>query len=409
MSRQLLSLVVAIVAGTSATALADDAVVTAMDEAQFVAALEAADPRFERLHAEVGVAKAEVALEGARPNPSVSFDREALFPDGGSAATHYARVLWPLDLSGRRGRRMAGARTATAAVAADADAARVALVLDGLRVFTEAAYARQEVALSRAERATLARVVDAVRKRASAGAASGYDLQRFELELAAYDDRIASAETRLLELRAQVAALVGRPAESIDAASALALPALPAPLDDVLAERGDYRAAKLRARSADQRADAAARGWIPDLGLSAGFMASGVGAETAIGYTIGLTVALPIFDRGGPQVARARAIRRVAEAETRIIEAQVPAAVRARHTTLRLRIAQAQRLASEQLARLDALLRAAETGYREGHTGVVELLDAYETARDTRLRDLELRRDARLAELELMRALGRRP
>ena len=75
---------------------------------------------------------------------------------------------------------------------------------------------------------------------------------------------------------------------------------------------------------------------------------------------------------------------------------------------VRLR-AQAERLAGDQLARLDPLLRAAETGYREGEAGIVELLDAYRTARGVRLRDLELRRDARLAELDLWLALGRRP
>ena len=40
---------------------------------------------------------------------------------------------------------------------------------------------------------------------------------------------------------------------------------------------------------------------------------------------------------------------------------------------------------------------------------VVELVDAYTAARDTRLRDLDLRRDARLAEIDLWLALGRRP
>lgn len=413
MSRRLLPVIVASLSlGGTGVAAADDAPVRSLDETEFLAEVEAADPRMERLAAEIDVASAEVAAEKVRANPSLSIDREEIFPDGG-VATNYARLTWPLDVSGRRGRRIAAARTAVEAESADADASRFELVIESLAAFTETAYARLYVESLRAERDTLVRVVEVVGKRAGAGASSGYDLQRFELELAAYDDLIASAETRLFEARSRLAVLIGRPDELVDATSTLELPAAPAPLDElarsVLDGRGDYRAAKLRAESAGQRADAAARGWIPDLGLSAGFMSADLGDDTAIGYTIGLSFTLPIFDRGGAAGARARAAKRVADADARILEARVPAAVRTRHATLTRRIEQAKAVITEQLSRLEDLLRSAETAYREGESSVVELLDAYETARDTRLRDLELRRDARLAELDLWLALGRRP
>jgi outer membrane protein TolC len=411
--RSLLSLIVGLTVAGGGVAAADDTSVSMLDEKQFIAALETSDPRLARLAAEVRAAEAEVGVEGVRTNPSVSFDREELFPESGSSATSYARVTWPLDVSGRRGRRMAAARSAAAAVAADGEGARFEILIDGLRVFHQAAYARLRVELSRAEREALVRAVDVVRRRTGAGAASGYDLQRIELELAAYDDQIASAETELLEARSELAALIGRADGLVDAQSSLELPAPPAPVDggpsSILAGRSDLRAAQLRARSADQRAAAAGRGWVPDLGLATGFVAEDVGTETAIGYTLGLSITLPIFDRGGAQAARARAARRVAEAEARVIETRAPAIVRARQATLARRIEQARKLAEGQLARLDLLLKTAETGYREGESSVVELLDAYQTARETRLRDLELRRDARLAELDLWRALGRRP
>lgn len=413
MYRSLLSMVVGVAVAGIGAAAAEDSSVGVLDEKQFIAALEAADPRLARLAAEVRAAEAEIGIEGVRTNPSVSLDREEVFPENGTAATNYARVTWPLEVSGRRGRRMAAARSAAAAVAAESDVARFEILVDGLRVFNQAAYARLRVELSRTERDALVRAVEVVRRRTSAGAASGYDLQRIELELAAYDDQIASAETALLEARSELAALLGRSDGLVDAASSLELPAPPAPLtgdsSSILAGRSDLRAAQLRASSADQRAAAASRGWVPDLGLTTGIMSSDIGDRTALGYTLGLSITLPIFDRGGAQAARARATRRVAEAEARVIESRAPAIVRARHATLVRRIEQAQKLAEGQLSRLDTLLKTAETGYREGESSVVELLDAYQTARETRLRNLELRREARLAELDLWRALGRRP
>ena len=413
MSHRLLAAIVAtLVVVWARAAHAQDAAARTLDEAQFLAELEAANPRIDRLAADVDAARAEIVAAGIRANPTLGFDREEIFPDGGSA-TNYARLTLPVDVSGRRGRRVAAARASAGAVAADAEISRLELVVDGLRVFHEAAYARLHVESLRADREALVRVVEIVRRRTSAGAASGYDLQRFELELAAYDDLLASAETALWVARSRLAALVGKPRQTMDAGGSLELPAAPAALESLLsgalAQRGDVRAARLRVESAEAHRAAASRAWIPDFGLSAGIMSADVGDETALGYTLGLALSLPFFDRGQAERARASAARRAGEADGRWLETQVPAAVTLRHATLLRRIEQAQRFDAEQLARLDALLRAAEAAYREGQSTVVELLDAYETARDTRLRGLELRRDARLAELDLWLALGRRP
>ncbi len=379
-----------------------------LDEAQFLERLAQRDPRLQRLAADVELARAEVVAAGVRENPTAALDREEVFPDGG-VATNYARLTVPFDVSGRRGKRIAAARTAVAAASAEAEQTRVELTVAGLRVFYGAAYARLHVDALRAEREALVRAVDIVRKRAGAGASSGYDLQRLELALLAYDDLLGAAEIDLLVARAELGALLGDPAAAIDARSELSLPAHPTAAANTAGERADLRAARLRARAADELAAEAARAWVPSLDVSAGVMSQDTGSDTAFGYTVGLGISLPLFDRGQATIARARGLRRAADADARAIEARTPALVRARRDALDRRIAQAESLASTQLVRLDALLRAAETGYREGENGVVELLDAHQTARDLRLRHLELRRDARLAELDLWLALGRRP
>jgi cobalt-zinc-cadmium efflux system outer membrane protein len=384
--------------------------VPSITEAELLSRVDEAHPAIERLAANVDAARAETVAASIREEPSLALEREEVFPDGG-LATSYARLAIPLDVSGRRGRRVESARAAAAAVEADGGRARVQVTVEALHAFTAAAHARLEVELLRSEREALVRVVDIVRKRVGAGAASGYDLQRIELELTAYDDLTASAETRLMAARTALATFVGNQQPLVDAESALALPNRPAVAapSAVLAERGDYQAAKLRARSADELAAEARRGWVPAFGLSAGGMSQDTGDETAYGYTVGLSFSLPIFDRGRAAAARARAARRAAIADQRLLELTVPAAARARRESLERHIAQAEQLASRQLARLEPLVRSAETAYREGNSSVVELLDAYATARNTRLRDLELRRDARIAELELWLVLGRRP
>jgi len=271
-----------------------------------------------------------------------------------------------------------------------------------------AAYERAHVALLRSERAALVAAVEVVRKRTTAGAASGYDLQRIELELASYDDLVAEAEAQLAAARLELGSLVGI-SGGVDASETLDLPTAPPLPEFSVEQRGDYRSATLRIQSSSSLASAAHRGWIPDLTVSAGVMSQDVGAKTAYGYTAGLELTFPVFEHGQADRARADAQRRAAEAERQVIARDASAAIRGRHDALVRTLARARSISVEQIARLDQLIRSAETAYREGGGNVVELLDAYTTARDARLRDLAIRRDARLVELELWLALGRRP
>jgi outer membrane protein, heavy metal efflux system len=383
-----------------------------ISEGELLAKL-ARDPRLERIAATVDSARADAIAVGLWPNPSLSYEGEEVFPRGGGVGTSYLRLSLPLEISGRRAARQEAARAEVAAVAAEGEGARFALAMRALRAFRTAAYERGRVELLRSERAALANAVEIVRKRTSAGTASGYDLQRIELELAAYDDLIAAATTQLAAARLELGAFAGLP-EGADATEPLAIPphppALAVLLGDALARRPDVRAAAARREAADALARSARRAWIPELALTAGYMRQDVSADiTASGYSATLGLSLPIFDRGQDERARALARRRAAEAERQIVARTVPVMLRARHQALVDTIARARTVARDQLARLDQLLRSAETAYREGGGNVIELVDAYTVARATRLRDLELRRDARLAEIDLWIALGRRP
>lgn len=408
MRNQILSSIVA----TLFIAAPARAEVATIDEVRFVAELEANDPRLAQLAAEIAAARAQVVTASVRPNPLLAFDREVPFVDGSGVPTNYLRLELPLDISGRRGLRVAAAETEVRGKTAEVGLARFELIVDGLRVFDDAAYARMYLEILTTERASLVRAVDIARQRAKAGDVSGYEVQRFELELAGYDDRIASAQIELRRARVRLGTLAGRAGIELDASSTLALPSPLLPLDRLLAnavaERGDHRAAALRADAAARRIEAGGRGWVPLPALTAGAMTADLGDRTGTGYVVGLAISLPIFDRGQGERAEAKADQQIARAEARWLEVQIPAQVRLAYETLTARIEQANRLGPTHLDRLDGMLRAAETAFREGTAGVVELLDAHRAARDTRLRALELRLDVSRAKHDLELALGHR-
>ena len=400
----LLSMIVA----TTQTASAQGT--PAIDEATFVAELATRDVRRAIVDARIAAARADAAAARVRPNPSLSIEREETFVDGGGVPTNYLRLTVPFDISGRRGLELDAANAAVTATTSDAAQSQHELANAALRVFDEATHARLQFELLTATRASLVRAVEIARQRGRAGAGSGYELQRFELELAQHDDELASAEIALHRLRLQLATLVGRTGE-LDAAGTLALPAAAPALDGLVAKasaRGDLRAAQLRIDAADRRIRAGGRGWVPVLALTAGAMTADLGDQTGTGYVAGLSITIPIFDRGQVDRERGRAERQAATATTRVLQREIPSAVRAAHSTLTARLEQARRLATGQLERLDVILRAAETAFREGNAGVVELLDAHRVARTVRMRELELRHQVARDRRELELAVGQR-
>lgn len=382
----------------------------AIDEAAFVTALEANDPRVAVAAAHIETARAEIVGARVRPNPSVSFEREVPYVEGTGFATNYFRVTVPVDISGRRGLQIDAAESGARAATSEANRTRLEAVIEALRIFDDCARARLQVEILTDSRTALVRAVEIAQQRGKTGAASGYEVQRFQLELAVHDDELASAQIAQRRVRVQLATLLARSGE-LDAASKLELPtSLPA-LDALLAQatgRGDLRAAEQREDAANRRAEAAGRGWVPLPTLMAGAMTADIGMQTGTGYVAGLSLSIPIFDRGQGDRARATAERRVADAEAAWLQRQIPSAVKTAHATLTARIAQAHTVATDQLGRLDTILRAAETAFQEGNASVVELLDAHRAARAVRLRALELRHQVARDRRELELAVGHR-
>lgn len=381
-----------------------------IDEATLVSEVGATHPSRAIAKARIEAARAELAAAQARPDPSLSIEREEPYLDGRGVATNYVRLTVPFEVSGQRGREVKAAKTDVLAATNEATHYELEIVLDALRVFDDAAHARLHVEQLTAARTELVRAVSIARERGKAGEASGYQVQRFEVELASHDDDLTTARIELTRLRSRLATIAGRPGE-LDAAAPLDLPASIPSLETLLAKgnaRIDLRATQLRAEAARQRVSAGERGWVPQPALTIGAMTADLGDRTGTGYVAGLSLTIPVFDRGKADRARANAERQAAIATTRVLEREIPSAVRLAHSTLAARIDQVRQLETGQLARLDVILRAAETAFREGGASAVELLDAHRAVRAVRARALQLRHQVARDKRELELAVGQR-
>jgi outer membrane protein, heavy metal efflux system len=349
------------------------------------------------------VAAAEIKVARERPNPDFTFERERETP-------YYSfAVTLPLELGSKRGRRSAVAEAGAETTAAEIAKAEADVRADVRRAFYETVAAEQRVAIAR-ELADLAqRARDAAQARLDAGDAPRLELLQSELELARAQNELASVDAERVAVRVELNALLGLPATAATVARGElnegVVPDTAAAVARALDSSLDLAAIDRRIREAQARVELARALRIPDFSL-AGTLTKSAPGEFNTGYRAGFTVNLPILTthragvvREESAVAQVRAEREAAVAQT---SALVTAAA-ARAQALRQQI---DREEHDILPRARQVEAMAEDSYRAGQTGLVVLLQALQTTRDTRLRVLENALTYQRALADLERAIG---
>lgn len=354
----------------------------------------------------VDVARAESIREGLWPNPSLSYSRERI--DGTGETTE--DELWlsqRLEISGRRGLRSSAAERRAEAVREQGRArrARVAaavrlrfyalLRLQGHRETAGGLVGRLEAAL------------ETVSRRESAGDASAYDRRRLERELAGARAHLATLEAGRARAWASLAAMIGDERDAGAPWPRVAGTLLPDPpprrrtLVQRLAARPDLVALERVAAAAKLEGDAASRWWVPAIDLGGGYKSIDLGTERSQGFLAMASITLPVFDRRQDESLRARAEHRRARGERDLALAEARAETRGLWAEAEQLQAAARRFRQDTEDASAALVRTAESGYRGGELGVLELLDAYRGARQDADRALDLEFRARRARIEL--------
>ena len=362
-----------------------------------------AQPEFTAL-GEASREEAEARVAGIRrfDNPEASLIREKVSGDGRSETEWQAGINQPLDLSGRRSALRSAARAEAIAVSADVSRRRQERAAEVRRAFAGCAASSEKVRISSAFVGRLREAERIVNARTRAGDTAGYDLRRLRVEA-----RTAEAQARLLsgEVTAECAVL-SRLAGVPDARPATPLAAIAVQVVSATSgTRPDLLAREQRVLAASQQVRAAERGRIPEIGVGLGYKRITSGDDSASGPVVSLGARLPLFDRGGAAIREARARQRAREAELGLARREVEAAVAAAETRTiaAMEAARAAQAAGTDAARLGPI---AEAAYQGGETGVVELVDAYRTARDAEMEIIDLLERAARARIDLELAQG---
>lgn len=372
--------------------------------------LAAAGPLVEVAEADIDIAQADEWQARLLPNPEVSYQgyaRAMGTPDAINGQQHQVDLGVPLLIGGQRRARMRAARLDTATVEGQTCVVRRDVQREVALRWVEL-LARQEAIETLSTGLTaLQEAEDLTHKRAGHGAQTEYDAERVSAELRALESDLRVAQVELRDASRRLAIAIGRPewapraAGSLEAVTSDRSPTGPDPdLESIPA----VDLARRAERAAAAGEVVARRGRWPVPSIYGGVYATTDGGSTSV--TFGVSLPLPVFDRGQARVARARAESRRARLRTVAIE-RVAQAEHERAAEMVRDRRHAARLWREQLEDAAPRLRTmAREAYAGGVSSVLELIDAERTYLQAQLRGLVLARDLAVAVMELDAARG---
>ncbi|WP_454885866.1 TolC family protein [Sphingomonas oryzagri] len=345
----------------------------------------AVSPNVEAAEANLRAADAARDIAGLRPNPSLSTDIENV---GGSRAydaieapKQTVSVGLPVELGGKRSARIAVADAQGERAQIDRNAAEADLRLAVTQAYVEAVAADRRLAAAREQAGIADQGVRAAHVRVAAGSASPLEEQRAEV-LRINAKMAGDRAARLADLaRANLARRIGRPATGpldqgwFDRVDSYGPARVPNNGLTVAAARADQKAAEAQVRLARSQR-------IPDVTLTAGVRRLPYNNDVAAVF--GVSVPLPLFNKGSAAVTQAGAERDRAEALQRAAESDTDQAIGQAEADLANAADAARTATGPSLSAAQEAARIARIGYREGKFGQLDLLEAERTLGETR-------------------------
>jgi len=396
----------------------------AFSEADALAAFEAGSQALVDARSAEAAARGDLAQAGLVPNPSLSLGASNILlrsnppPTGnGPGLAHNlvtsAELDQPIELGGKRRKRLDQGRAALAgAVAGTADARRLARY-EVRRAFWDAVRARERRALSEQVTQRAAEMVRLSRARYESQDISMADLEKVELEAMQQQNDLTDDVAAARATAAVLLGLLGPAAPpTVQVAGELAERPLPLDLSALVErarrERPDVAMARARsdaARAAVRLAEAQA---VPDVTVGVGYTRSRatLSGDNPDALAVTLSLPLPLFSRNQGEIQKAAAEEARASRAAANAEAQVARDVEAALARYAAAAEKVGRYETGALKRADHALQVAERTWRAGDRSLLEYLEAERTWSALRRDYLDTLYELRASRFELERAIG---
>jgi len=327
---------------------------------------------------------------GLRPNPTANYLAEQFGGGSASQVQHTFSLGQPIELGGKRGRRLESARAATRVTGHELDDVKRQVTFQVRKSFTDALVARESAALAGENLKTLDELERVQRFRAEKGDISDLELLRIQVQRFAFERDAADARQALRAALIALRATAGpdRIAEDYEILGDLAFRDMtltrPELYRRATANRPDLRAAE--AARDKSKADinlAKANAWI-DVTPQVEYQR--IGPDNTFGF--GVSIPLKIFDRNQGEIARTRAEASRVEALRDAVAIQALSEVDTALAAVESERGKFQALRDTYLPKARQARDTVDYAYRRGGVNLLDFLDAQRTYRETALEHL---------------------
>jgi cobalt-zinc-cadmium efflux system outer membrane protein len=360
-------------------------------------------PRARAIRAATEVVTTAQAARLVFPNPVASYSRE------GAGFTEFFQLDQPLPAFGLRSALERVGVAARDAAEAERDAQLWQLRNDARDAVARLRAASERIESVRSLVGLVEGLIGVLTTREREGEGTRFDRIRAQQELVDAQQAMVAATIEHADARGALAALLPPGTPIPDRFSLRSTAQLTDAIDAMqaraTASRAELRALNAAMRQFELEADVARRatGLAPT--FSAGLKRADDHDETRTGPVFGVSVAVPLFNRGARESARWGAERARVELERISIEAAIRAQVTRAFEAMTVR-RQSTAAVTNALSSADDLITIADVAYREGEIGILQLVDAYRTAARAREGAIEANLSLALSEIALERAVG---
>lgn len=351
------------------------------------------------------------ADQAARPlNPSLSLELENFSGSGPLAGFDQTETTFAVEqtfrLGGKRRLSEGAARARQALATAECTVILRETELQAALLFADllAAYELRELATESADLSD--RLAMTVARRVDAGAAAPPELSRARADAATLRASAAGVQAQIEARRFALASLWGDsdPRFGTPVSEQITLPAGP---EDSVSGNPRLNAADAAQRARDAETALARSAALPDVTVSAGFRRFEETGDEA--FVAGVSIPLPLFDRGRDGV-RASAIRAdVASLNRRVVEQRLLSEQRSAVAARRAAQARLNILVGDALPEAESAYASAERGYEVGRFDLTTTLNARAVLLETQLAVIEAERAVLSEDFRLRALIGAAP
>ena len=343
-----------------------------------------------RLDIERGRARLQQA--SLRPNPTIDFEQTTgrLTGSAGERETSIGFAL-PLELGGKRQRRIDLARAELSAAEAEIADRERRLAAEARSAYAEAMAALRELQITENLNNVDAQTARIIEARVTEGESAPIELNLLRVELDRLRARRALVEGRLEVAILKLKHLAGMPAsEPLRLREDLATPALPDPptsleaaVDTALRTRPDLRLARLMEEAAEAGLKLARAQATPDVTAFSRYTQNrSVFDNTPVGVlrdkdrllSFGVSISIPLFNKNQGAKAEAEAAILQARRRREFVEAMVRAEIASAYTRYRAAQTAMDTLREGVLAKSQENIKAVRGAYEIGAFRVTDLL-----------------------------------